>query len=165
MKKVFLASFAILAAALITANFAYAEDLSDERKNSISQNCVHAQSNLHRLSSSDTTTRINRGRDYDQALKLFYLMNTRVASNNIAEPKLAEITKEFEKELSTFRENYNSYNSQLKITVDFNCANEPQEFHNNLNNTREKRSNLNSSIIKLNNLIEDYQNAIKELVI
>lgn len=165
MKRIVLASLIITTLCFSSVSLAYAEDLSDERKTSVSQTCVGAQSNLQRLGSSDTTTRINRGRDYDQVLKLFYLMNTRVASNNITEPKLAEITKNFEDELARFRENYNSYNDQLKSTVDFGCVNDPQGFYDSLDAARNRRANLNSNVVRLDNLIEEYQQVIKELVV
>lgn len=165
MKRLVFASLAIVASSIIGVNFAGAQELNDERKASVSQTCVNAQSNLQRLGSSDTTTRINRGRDYDQVLKLFYLMNTRVASNDIAEPKLAEITKSFEEELTRFRENYNSYNEKLRGTIDFGCVTDPQGFYNSLDETRAKRADLNSNVVTLDSLIENYQTAIKELVI
>lgn len=165
MKRLVFVSLAVVASSFLSVNFAYSKELNDEEKTSVSQNCVNAQSNLQRLGSSDTTTRINRGRDYDQVLKLFYLMNTRVASNNITEPKLAEITKSFENELSLFRDNYNSYNEQLRNTVDFGCTAEPQGFYDSLDSTRGRRVNLNTNVVKLNSLIEDYQQAIKELVV
>lgn len=165
MKRLVFASLAIVASSFLGASFAGAQELSDERKNAVSQTCVSAQSNLQRIGSSDTTTRINRGRDYDQVLKLFYLMNTRVASNDITEPKLSEITKNFENELTLFRENYNSYNEQLKGTVDFGCVAEPQSFYDSLDTTRSRRANLNSNVVKLDSLIENYQTAIKELKI
>lgn len=159
-----LANFVAIALVLLSTNFVKAVDLSDEQKTTISQTCINAQSNLQRISSGDTTTRINRGRNYDQILKLFYLMNTRVASNNIAEPKLAEITKSFESELANFRENYNIYNTQLKNTTEYKCSANPQEFYNHLENTREKRLILNDDTVKLNNLIEDYKVVVRELV-
>lgn len=160
-----LASIIIVISGFVGASFAGAQELDDERKVSVSQTCVNAQSNLQRLGSSDTTTRINRGRDYDQILKLFYLMNTRVASNNITEPKLSEITKKFEDELATFRENYNLYNDQLRNAVDFGCVDEPQGFYDSLDSTRGRRANLNSNVVKLDTLIEEYQQTIKELLV
>jgi|GEM_PF-5320264 len=164
MKRVILASLLVLAASFLTVNFASAKELSDEQKVAVAATCVNAQSNLQRLGSSDTTTRINRGRDYDQVLKLFYAMNTRVASNNITEPKLAEVTKNFENELARFRDNYNSYNDQLKTTTDFGCVGNPQGFYDALEATRARRANLNTSVNKLHDLMEDYQLIVKGLL-
>lgn len=147
---------------LFSLNLVSAVELSEEQKVTFSQTCVNVQSNLQRISSGDTTTRINRGRNYDQTLKLFYAMNTRVASNNITEPRLSEITKKFENELASFRENYNLYNNQLKSTVDLNCSSNTQEFYNNLDKTRDKRFRLNENVIELNGLIEDYKIIIME---
>ena len=165
MKQIICASLAIISLGLLGVNFAGAIELNDDQKATVSQTCVNAQSNLQRVNSSDTTTRINRGRNYDQILKLFYLMNTRAASNNIAEPKLAETTNRFEAELANFRENYNLYNAQLKSTVDFGCSSAPQEFYNQLDRTREKRIVLNENVTRLNSLIEEYKAIIRELTL
>lgn len=141
-----------------------AADLSDKHKAKIAENCPAAQSTLQRISSSDTTARINRGRDYDQVLKLLYAMNTRVASNNIAEPKLAELTKSFENTLNNFRDDYNKYNDRLKNTYEGDCKNNVDTFYDNLVKTRESRATINTDINKLNNIIEDYKKVVSELI-
>jgi hypothetical protein len=154
---------------LLVCNFAFvqfvsAADLTADRKIQIAETCPAAQSTLQRISSSDTTARINRGRDYDQVLKLLHAMNTRVASNNIAEPKLAQLTKNFEETLNNFRNNYNRLNDYMKSTYEIDCKNHTNTFYDNLVKTREGRATVNADITKLDSIINDYQNTVRELV-
>jgi predicted nucleic acid-binding Zn-ribbon protein len=167
MKKIFWASAGIVALGLAGAGLAMAADtpLDEAKKAAVVANCSNAQSTLQSINRSDITTRVNRGRSYDQALKLFYAMNARLASNNITEPRLAEITKNFEDELNSFRSQYNDYNDRLKNTTDIDCRQEPQQFYDVLGQARDRRSAVHGSIVKLNNLIGDYQNTIKGLAL
>jgi hypothetical protein len=160
MKKNFVLVLSLTLVALALPNTANAANLSDKQKQKIVENCIGAQSTLQRISGSDTTTRINRGHDYDQVLKLFYTMNTRAASNNIAEPKLAEITKDFEETLNSFRANYNKYNDHLKSSFEIDCKSHTDTFYDNLAKTRDGRSEVNANIGRLDNLINEYQTVV-----
>jgi hypothetical protein len=163
MKKVMAVMLGLLTISLVSTQVVAAADLTDKHKTKIVENCPVAQSTLQRISSSDTTTRINRGRDYDQVLKLFYTMNTRAASNNIAEPRLAELTKSFEDALNSFRADYNRYNDQLKGAYEIDCKNQAANFYDNLTKTRDGRSGVNADITKLDNIINDYQSVVEGL--
>jgi hypothetical protein len=156
MKKVIAIVLASLVAGSATQLVA-AADLTSQQQTKIAERCSDAQLTLQRISSSDTTTRINRGRDYDQILKLFYAMNTRVASNNITEPRLTELTKALEDTLNGFRSNYNRYNDILKSTYEVDCKNQVGVFYDNLVKTRENRALINADVAKLDNLINEYQ--------
>jgi hypothetical protein len=166
MKKVALAITGIMTAGIVSVSFvaSASADLDEAKKNIVVANCTNAQSTLQSISRSDTTTRINRGREYDKILKLFYAMNTRTATNNITEPKLTEITKSFENELNSFRALYNTYNDGLRGTIDTDCRQNPQGFYSSLEQSREKRAAINASVARLNSLIEDYQTSIGELI-
>ena len=164
MKKGIMIIFSLLVVSLAVGQSVAAAELSDRHKQRIAEACPAAQSTLQRISSSDTTARINRGRDYDQVLKLFYAMNTRVASNNIAEPMLAQLTKSFEDRLNDFRNDYNKFNDQLKSTYELDCKNHVNTFYDSLVKTRSGRATVNSHISQLDNIINDYQQAVAELV-
>jgi hypothetical protein len=140
-----------------------ADELGEAKLDIIKTNCVAAQSTIQRIGRNDTISRINRGRDYDAVLKLFYAMNSRAASNNITEPRLAEITKSFEDELRIFRNKFNGYSGNYKLTVDIDCASRPADFYSRLNTTRSDRQAINSSIVKLDELISSYRAAITEM--
>jgi predicted nucleic acid-binding Zn-ribbon protein len=163
MKKIILLAGAVVVASFVMVNSVFAEDLSDTKKATIVANCATSQSTLQRISRSDISTRISRGRNYDQILKLLYAMNARVASNNITEPKLADITKRFEDKLTSFRNRYNSYNSDLKNTLETDCKSKPEDFYKDLTRARIRRETLNETIGELDDLINGYQAAIKEI--
>jgi len=164
MKKIIFTSLAILLVSFIFVSNTSAANLSDKQKNIIIDSCNTTQTTLQRIGDSDITARINRGRNYDQILKLFYAMNTRVASNNIAEPRLAELTKDFENNLNNFRNDYNKYNEQLKLTYETNCKTKVDAFYDNLNNSRNSRAKIRSDINELNKIIKQYQKVVKGLV-
>jgi hypothetical protein len=164
MKKVIFTSLCILMTNFVVTNFALAANLTDEQKEKITENCQVAQSTLQRIGNSDTTARINRGRDYDQVLKLLYAMNTRVSSNNITEPRLTELTKQFEEKLADFRSNYNKHNDNLKSTYEMNCSRNVNTFYDNLNKTRDSRAVINADIVGLDTIIDNYQQVVEELV-
>ena len=153
----------VVVTAVVPAVVFAADELNEVRLNTIRANCVAAQSTIQRIGRNDTTSRINRGRDYDAVLRLFYAMNTRLSANNITEPKLAEITKSFETELQNFRSRYNTYNGNYKASVDINCVSRPADFYSSLDKTRDSRQEINNSIRKLNELIDNYRTVIAEL--
>ncbi|GHU08071.1 hypothetical protein FACS189431_3660 [Alphaproteobacteria bacterium] len=167
MKKVIVGSLLVaVVVAGIAAPLALAEGTPDEAKlNTIRTKCVAAQSTLQRVGRNDTTSRINRGRDYDAALKLFYAMNARVAASGQTVPRLTEITKSFETELASFRDKYNSYSGEIKTAVDTHCADQPAEFYRVLGQTRNARSGVNTAIIRLDGLIDDYKKVVTELAL
>jgi hypothetical protein len=164
VKKNIIYLLVILAVSLLPVGLAAAEPLDETKQGIVSQNCITAQSTLQRIGHSDTSARINRGQNYDQILKLFYTMNARVANNNITEPKLADLTKNFEDRLNTFRSQYNEYNDRLKTAIDGDCKNQPNQFYDNLITTRERRSNLNLTITGLNEIIGNYQETVRGLL-
>jgi hypothetical protein len=164
MKKTIAIVLSLLGVSLIATQTVSAADLTEAQTTKIVENCSVAQSTLQRISSSDTTTRINRGREYDKVLKLFYTFNTRAASNNITEPRLTELTKQFEETLNSFRADYNRYNDQLKGAYEGNCRSQASAFYDNLTRTRDNRSQVNADIVRLDNLINDYQSVVEGLV-
>jgi hypothetical protein len=162
MKKIIAIIIGLLAASLTTTQV-LAADLTEPQETKIRENCSVAQSTLQRISSSDTTARVNRGQNYDQVLKLFYTLNTRAAANNITEPKLTELTKKFEDTLNSFRADYNRYNDQMKSAYEVNCRSQVGGFYDNLTRTREGRAGVNADIVQLDNLINDYQAVVEGL--
>ncbi|MDR1196741.1 MAG: hypothetical protein LBL08_00480 [Candidatus Nomurabacteria bacterium] len=164
MKKIIPSVTAVTIASFLTVSSVFAEDLSDAKKEAVVANCATSQSTLQRISHGDTSTRISRGRNYDQIMKLFYAMNVRVASNNITEPKLTDITKRFEDKLASFRSQYNSYNGDLKKTVETDCKAKPNDFYENLLRSRIRRETVSETIHELDELIDEYKAATLEMV-
>ncbi|MDR2524438.1 MAG: hypothetical protein LBC95_02775 [Candidatus Nomurabacteria bacterium] len=139
---------------------------TEKHQEVIRANCAAAQSDIQRISRNDVTARINRGRDYDQTLRLFYAMNMRLASNSQTVPRLAEITKDFEDTLSEFRSEYNGYNSGVKAVLDYgeSCAQRPIDFYDSLGKMRAGRDKMHKLVVKLGRLIDDYKTVVGGLV-
>jgi anaerobic glycerol-3-phosphate dehydrogenase len=163
VKKNIILVLAVLAVGGASAGLVAAVELDQAHTATVVANCGLAQSTLQRFRNSDTSTRINRGRNYDQVLKLFYAMNARAANNNITEPRLADLTKNFEDRLNDFRNRYNEYNDRLKGTIDIDCKQQPAAFYDDLTKSREKRADIKAVISELDALISRYQTTVEEL--
>ena len=160
MKKQVIYGLAVLAATSLVAGSAFAVELSETKRASIVDNCSVLKSDLPAVGQADATTRVNRGYNYDQAQKLFLSMNARVANNNITEPKLTEITKNFEKELAGFRAGYSTYANQLKRLESTNCEHNPENFYDELEKLREARQAVGEKVKRLDALLQEYQIAL-----
>lgn len=165
-KIIILAVLLAVAMATMPVFLASAAKLDEVKTTTVKANCVAAQSAIQRIGRSDMTSRINRGRDYDTILKMFYAMNARAAANGITEPKLSNITKQFENELSAMRSSWNNYSGKYKETsTAINCEQQPQIFYDSLEATRQTRKDLSNSVKKLNKLIDDYKNTVGNLAL
>ena len=119
-------------------------------------NCKIAQKSMSQLEKADIGTRINRGYNYDRILDLMFSLNTRLASNRIAAPKLNEVTADVESQIATFRNDYADYDDALSQAISTNCAESPEEFYAQLVNARSLRGKLHQSVEKLDSSINSY---------
>lgn len=159
MKKLASVLMAILALASGLAMPAVAMPTEDTLKAA----CSSAQSQLNRVEKSDAALRINRGRIYNETLELFYAMNARLASNQIAAAELASITADFDSELTHFREDYNDYDDDMTDLIEMKCDKKPTEFYQKLEDVRDQRLGLDNRIERLSELMSEYQSSFKEL--
>jgi hypothetical protein len=120
-------------------------------------NCQSAQSIINQVEKADAVARINRGRAYNETLNLLFAMNTRLASNKIAAPKLTELTSEFEHQLTIFRDDYDNYDDILNSAIKTNCHQRPAEFYKQLVNARDSRIKLATDVTNLSQLIDSYK--------
>lgn len=159
MKKVALSLMAILIAASSLAVPAVAMPTED----TIKASCKAAQSQLNQVEKSDAALRINRGRIYNETLELFYAMNARLASNQIAAAELASITADFDSELTHFREDYNDYDDDMTDLIEMKCDKKPTDFYQKLEDVRDQRLGLDNRIKRLDELMSEYESSLKEL--
>lgn len=159
MKKVALSLMAILIAASSLAVPAVAMPTED----TIKASCKAAQSQLNQVEKSDAALRINRGRIYNETLELFYAMNARLASNQIAAAELASITADFDSELTHFREDYNDYDDDMTDLIEMKCDKKPTDFYQKLEDVRDQRLGLDNRIKRLDELMSEYESSFKEL--
>ncbi|RWZ79595.1 MAG: hypothetical protein EOT04_00920 [Candidatus Chaera renei] len=130
--------------------------LTEQKIATIRQNCVDAQSNLQRIQRSDVVARTNRGRSYEETLRLMAAFNGRLAYNKINEPRLNEIATELQKSFTTFYGNYTDYENTLEQVIKINCSEQPVSFYQQLVQARDKRKQLKNDVDAMQRLIDEY---------
>ena len=91
-------------------------------------------------------------------------MNARLASNRIAATDLVAITSEFDRALSQFRSDYNTYDDQLGDLVEMKCVEHPTDFYDQLTKVRDLRAKLDDDTDRLDQLLADYGAKFDEVV-
>lgn len=147
------------------AGFAGAQSasLSERQIEIIRANCPTAQTHLQQVQRSDVTTRISRGRDYEQLLRLMATFNSRVVLNKLDASTLSSATADFEKQFRAFQRDYIAYNEQLSTTVNMRCSDQPVTFYDALTLTRQYRARLATEIKTINELLDAYEKGLTEL--
>ncbi len=164
MKKLFVVIFVsiFVATGWCGAAFATGNDLATDiqRADAIRANCRAAQSTLQQVSRGDTVVRINRGRAYENMLKLMFAFNSRVAANNRSEPQLSEITASAKRGIERFRADYDQYQDALTRAIGVDCANQPVTFYEALIDARAKRVAVNQDIQNLDKQFGNYKKVV-----
>lgn len=142
---------------------AQAEPLSDEHQARIAMNCASAKASLERLHRSDAALRVNRGQLYESiSTKLMARLNSRVALNRLDGTELVSTAADYERALTTFRQDYRAYEEQLSGVLKINCITEPELFYYGVLEARSARSVVNQSIWQLHAYIDEYQQAFDQ---
>lgn len=171
MKKFFYAIFAILLVAVGVILPTFADDATvtlgqngAPDQTLVTTNCRAAQSLIGQIERADSVTRINRGQSYNDIVNLFFAMNTRVSSNNVAAPKLTELVNNLQDEISNFHTDYDNYDDSLnKLTAD-DCTTDPTGFYNDLVHARTLMNQLNVTVAKIDNSISEYKTEIVAVI-
>ena len=151
---------------------AVAEDLSDElsavdaaaRLSAIAENCSDIQYALTQLQHSDSRTRTYLGTSYETIVSRFITpLNLRLEHNNQPSEQLLGIQSEFATTQADFRLAYTEYMRNLESLIAVDCSNRPEEFYDQLEITRAKRSALQGLVQKLNALVGEQYQAVSEL--
>ncbi|MDR0955854.1 MAG: hypothetical protein LBM73_01860 [Candidatus Nomurabacteria bacterium] len=129
----------------------------------IRANCHSALTSLQQISRADAAGRINRGRGYDDILKLMYAFNARVAANKISAPTLSQLTDRAEKATDHFRADYDDYESDLENVLGKDCGDDPAGFYDQLETARAGRAKVHSDIGAIDQIIRDYDAAAKAI--
>lgn len=148
---------------LVSPFVSAAEPLDDTRIEIIRQNCSDAQVTLQRVLRSDTASRVNRGRAYEETIKLLAAFNSRAALNTYNIPDLIESTASFEAEFVAFKATYIKYDESLKNTLRIKCTEQPVTFYDSLTKTRELRAALAVHITSMNRLLDTYDTGLTRI--
>lgn len=152
---------AILCAPQVSAE---AADITDTQIEIIRQNCVSAQSSMQRLELTEAVIRRNRGMRYESILKLMAALNGRIVYNKLSAPPLTSLTSQIDQKRSEFIESYINYNNSYNVVMRLpNCKQQPVTFYEYLNQTRELRTKLATTIDDIDRLLDTYQQALNDL--
>lgn len=147
--------------AAVMAVPAYAVDpIEDSRIELIRNNCTAAQGAMQRVLASDRVTRINRGRAYEDTLRLLAAFNSRASLNTYNVSELVAHTATLEKQFTTFKGQYLDYEQKLRVVIDMNCKDQPAEFYNNLQRTRTSRDAIQQAISSIDKTLADYRTSL-----
>ncbi len=160
----FIALFVIFGMLLVagiagqTVNAQAEPTMTEEQITHIRQNCVRAQSSLSQLHASDALMRVNRGQQYELiSTKLMAPLNSRIALNRLSGLSMTATTLDYDRQLDTFRGNYQQYEEAMSRTLEIRCTNQPVAFYDSLKETREKRQKVHADITGLNTLLQTYK--------
>jgi len=145
---------------------ASAADLTDEQLARISANCLTIKSSLNQLHASDALLRVNRGQIYESmGTKLMDSFNSRLGSNSLDNKGLTAVTDSYQTALTTFRNDYRTYEQQLAATIRIDCSTQPASFHDSLENARTKREKVHTDVLRLHQYIDDYRSTVNDFML
>jgi hypothetical protein len=150
---------------LVSPFVSAAEPLDDARIEIIRQHCQEAQVTMQRVLRSDTAARVNRGRAYEETIKLLAAFNSRAAFNTYNVPGLIESTAAFEDEFNDFKSTYISYDTSVKNILRIKCTEQPVTFYDSLTRIREQRAALHGHILKMDEHLDTYNLGLTEIMV
>lgn len=124
----------------------------------IKQGCVTTQTTLRQLHASDALMRVNRGRLYEQISdKLMAPLNSRITLGRFESLRLTATTLEYDRQREVFATSYRDYEESMSRTIKLNCAENPVEFYDGVQQTREKRQRLHEDTETITTLLRAYK--------
>lgn len=150
----------------LTAAPAQAEDLTPDQIQRVKANCVSIKNSLGQLHAADALLRVNRGQVYESmASKLMDNFNDRLASNRLDNKAMTTVTTAYRTALSTFRQDYISYEQKLSEAMHIDCIDQPNTFHATLQEARKLRTLVHTDVLKLHRLIDDYRSSVGDFLL
>lgn len=162
MKRIVLL-VAVMLNVLVSPFVSAVEPIDATRLQLVRDHCVSAQAALQRVLRGDTVVRINRGRSYEEMIKLLSALNSRAALNTYDASRLVQTAALFEAEFGAFKSTWISYETSLRETLRYKCQEQPEAFYASLARTREYRTQLTSHIGALGQLLDTYKSGFDEL--
>lgn len=138
-------------------------NITEEKISLVRGNCVAAQVSIQRLQNSDVVARTNRGRSYENILKLMASFNARVAANKLIEPKLIEVTGIMQRDVTAFYGHYDDYKDTIERMVHLDCRAQPVSFYRDLQTLRDQRDILRNDVVMLDKHVSDYEAMVADL--
>lgn len=164
MKRTILICAALLT--LAASPLVRAEDeqpLTDEYIASIKAGCSEALQGMVQVQRTEAVTRVNRGSEYEDILRLLAAFNSRAALNKLDAPELVSLTAQLQAKFSNFQRDYLSYANKLDATLKIDCKQAPVTFYDSLNATRANRASVAADVKAMVGLLDQYEAALDTL--
>ncbi len=165
INKKIIASCAAIATIISGLSFfaVSAEDivLSENQLQQVKGYCLTTKNALTQLHSSDALLRVNRGQIYESMYtKLMDKFNIRATSNKLDGTQLKVVSIDYSSALDAFRKDYITYEEQFSKTLNIDCDKQPKQFYEAVAKTRTLRGVVHDDVLRLNDLIDQYQVAL-----
>jgi len=140
--------------------------LSEKQVELIRKNCQSAKSTLSQLHASDALLRVNRGQVYESlSTRLIEPFNSRLGNNGLDNKATNTVAMNYRTALDAFRSNYRLYEQELSAALKIDCHQSPVAFHESVERARERRKQVNNSVIRLHRVIDDYRLAVDDFML
>ena len=139
------------------------ENMTPQEYTVVERNCKSAQQILQRIQYVDPVSRVNRGTAYNNVSKLMSSMTSRAAFNAYSLPQLSVETEAVQDLRVEFAKDYTEYEIALRELINYNCAENPQEFYSKLVDVRAKRSIVTLRVKEIDRRLDVFSNNITKL--
>ena len=163
MKRTVFLFAAMLATVLSPLVRAESAPLTDEYIASIRSGCADALQGILRVQRAEAVTRVNRGREYEEMLRLLAAFNSRIVLNKLDAPVLTRTTSQLQAKFSMFQKDYLDYADKMDGTLKINCKEAPVTFYDNLTAAREARARVAGDVRDMDTLLNEYQKGFDSL--
>jgi hypothetical protein len=127
----------------------------DARAQRIERNCVQAQDKLGQIEERVATVKTARERIYSNIVSVLDKFLNRFNSTEIDTSDLQSHLSELKDQVAAADQLWQDYETSLKATVTNSCSDEPQNFHELLEDARDNQQLVNQSSIDIKTYIND----------
>lgn len=154
----------VLLVNVLVVPVAYAADISEKKEESISAKCSSIKTTLKALQKQDSRMRVYLGSKYEIVLSNFITnLNVRLIRNNIDSEESVGLQATFSSERERFKADFTGYSQSLESLIGMDCENDPNGFYDQLIEVREKRSDIQASYSRLNEVLDWHKKSVLEL--
>lgn len=139
------------------------ENMTPQEYTVVERNCKSAQQILQRIQYVDPVARVNRGTAYNNISKLMSSMTSRAAFNAYSLPQLSVETEAIQDLRIEFAKDYTEYEIALRELINYNCAENPQEFYAKLVDVRSQRSIVTLRVKEIDRRLDVFSTNITKL--
>lgn len=153
VKKLHLSVVFLIFGLVASPAMVLAQDASQLTK----ERCTWLDGYIDTLRQSDLSSRLNRGRDYDNISKQTDAFAQRLRNNHIDTGIFDDLSRQFTDQVSQFRDSYAHYDDSLIALATVDCKNHPDEFIAKLEQARSKRSEIAARVSQIDGILQQYR--------